>query len=162
MISYEKVRQALKTSTIVIIVLDILGIVFSLFGFAGMAFFYTQLKNPDFRSQFPAEDLANVEAAFSPFSIFIIVLNLIATIAIMVLCFKNLSKLKHSLPVSTLPYLLGIILSILSVIQMFATTFTTLGFVLNLAQLALYGFAFYKAKTLNDRKEDVDTDHAIL
>lgn len=37
MISYEKVRQALKTSTIAIIILNGLGVVLSLMGFAGFS-----------------------------------------------------------------------------------------------------------------------------
>lgn len=63
MISYEKVRQALKTSTIAIIILNAIGIVLSLIGFAGIFFLQSQLKDEAFRAQLTTEQLAQLRKA---------------------------------------------------------------------------------------------------
>lgn len=92
MISYEKVRQALKTSTIAIIILNGLGVVLSLMGFAGIFYLQSQLKNEAFRAQLTTEQLAQLQSSMTPFMIFLSVLNVLAIIAIIVFCAQNLSK----------------------------------------------------------------------
>ncbi|MGT2934505.1 hypothetical protein ACVR0P_01095 [Streptococcus castoreus] len=163
MISYEKVRQALKTSTIVIIILNAISIVLSLIGFAGIFFLQSQLKNETFRSQFTTEQLAQLEASLSPFMIFISVLNLIAIVVILVFCAQNLSNLKKKLVINYVPYILGLVLCIVGLATSLflapkTASSSSLIFtvVLTLAQAALYGFAFYKAKTLNEKESDND------
>ncbi|MCB2832811.1 hypothetical protein [Streptococcus dysgalactiae] len=162
MISYEKVRQALKTSTIAIIILNGLGVVLSLMGFAGIFYLQSQLKNEEFRSQFTAEQLAQMQSTMTPFMIFLSVLNVLAIITIIVFCAQNLSKLKQGLTVSYIPYILGLILSVTGLVSQFTTSLSMVGTILILAQAALYGFAFYKAKTLNEKDTDIDQDQTIL
>lgn len=163
MISYEKVRQALKTSTIAIIILNGLGVVLSLMGFAGIFYLQSQLKNEAFRNlQLTTEQLAQLQSSMTPFMIFLSVLNVLAIIAIIVFCAQNLSKLKQGLTVSYIPYILGLILSVIGLVSQFTTTMSMVGTILILAQAALYGFAFYKAKTLNDKDTDTDQDQSIL
>lgn len=162
MISYEKVRQALKTSTIAIIILNGLGVVLSLMGFAGIFYLQSQLKNEAFRAQLTTEQLAQLQSSMTPFMIFLSVLNILAIIAIIIFCTQNLSKLKQGLTVSYIPYILGLILSVIGLVSQFTTTLSMVGIILILAQAALYGFAFYKAKTLNDKDTDTDQDQSIL
>lgn len=162
MISYEKVRQALKTSTIAIIILNGLGVVLSLIGFAGIFYLQSQLKNEEFSSQFTAEQLAQMQSTMTPFMIFLSVLNVLAIIAIIVFCAQNLSKLKQGLTVSYIPYILGLILSVTGLVSQFTTSLSMVGTILILAQAALCGFAFYKAKTLNEKDTDIDQDQTIL
>lgn len=157
MISYEKVRQALKTSTIAIIILNGLGVVLSLMGFAGIFYLQSQLKNEAFRAQLTTEQLAQLQSSMTPFMIFLSVLNVLA---IIVFCAQNLSKLKQGLTVSYIPYILGLILSVIGLVNQFTTTMSMVGTILILIQAALYGFAFYKAKTLNEKGDD--TDQAML
>ncbi|HEQ9659575.1 TPA: hypothetical protein ACJ63G_000168 [Streptococcus pyogenes] len=162
MISYEKVRQALKTSTIAIIILNGLGVVLSLMGFAGIFYLQSQLKDEAFRAQLTTEQLAQLQSSMTPFMIFLSVLNILAIIAIIIFCTQNLSKLKQGLTVSYIPYILGLILSVIGLVSQFTTTLSMVGTSLILAQAALYGFAFYKAKTLNDKDTDTDQDQSIL
>ncbi|MDV5973517.1 hypothetical protein FMV2238Y02_08510 [Streptococcus canis] len=162
MISYEKVRQALKTSTVAIIILNAIGIILSLIGFAGIFFLQNQLKNEEFRAQLTTEQLAQLQSSMTPFMIFLSVLNVLAIVAIIIFCAQNLSKLKQGLTVSYVPYILGLILVVVSLVSQFSTAFSVIGLVLTLAQAALYGFAFYKAKTLNEKDNDTDQDQTIL
>ena len=94
--------------------------------------------------------------------IFLSVLNVLAIIAIIIFCAQNLSKLKQGLTVSYVPYILGLILVVVSLVSQFSTAFSVIALVLTLAQAALYGFAFYKAKTLNEKDNDTDQDQTIL
>lgn len=162
MISYEKVRQALKTSTVAIIILNAIGIILSLVGFAGIFFLQNQLKNEEFRAQLTTEQLAQLQSSMTPFMIFLSVLNVLAIIAIIIFCAQNLSKLKQGLTVSYVPYILGLILVVISLVSQFSTAFSVIALVLTLAQAALYSFAFYKAKTLNEKDNDTDQDQTIL
>ncbi|HEQ0654539.1 TPA: hypothetical protein VD030_002145, partial [Streptococcus pyogenes] len=68
--------------------------------------------------------------------------------------------LKQGLTVSYIPYILGLILSVIGLVNQFTTTLSMVGTILILIQAALYGFAFYKAKTLNEKGDD--TDQAML
>lgn len=96
----------------------------------------------------------------TPFMLFLAVLNVLAIIAIIVFCVQNLSKLKQGLTVSYVPYILGLTLSVIGLVNQFTTTMSMVGTILILIQAALYGFAFYKAKTLNEKGDD--TDQAML
>lgn len=158
MISYEKVRQALRTSTIVIIILNIIGVLLSVIGFVAVLYVSTQFDNEEFRATLPPEQLSNLENGIllGPFAIFIFVLSFIVLITIVGLSFRNLSKIKQQLPVSLVPYILGIVYCTFNFVNQFFSEYSLWAVIILLAQLALYGFALYKAKVLNDGQKQND------
>lgn len=154
MISYEQVRQALRTSTITIIIINAISMVITLFGLAGIFFLKSQLDKPEFRAQFSAEQLRLFEVGISPFTIFMSVISLGLVVLTTVLCGFNLSKIKQGTTVSYVPYIIGIVLYLISIISQLFSQIELVSMAIVLAELALYGFAFYKAKTLNEKDKD--------
>lgn len=151
MISYEKVRQSLKTLNIFIIVLNTIITIFSVIGLVSIILF---LGNDEFKAAMPADKLAIMEQAMTPFAIFISALAILLTIAIIVLTFMNQKKIKSDQEISILPYLLGFGLVVVNLISILLSQPTILSIVIQLVFLALYYFAFSKAKTLNDKENE--------
>lgn len=153
MISYEKVRQSLKTLNMTVIVLNIIGLVFSVIGFVSL---YFAFNNEDIKATLPPEQLDILKESLSPFNIFMIVLSLGLTIAIIVLALQNRSKIAQDLEINYMPYFLGLGSILLSIVQMFLSQFSLISFAINLALASLYFFSYLKAKTLNEKEDIID------
>ncbi|MGT2809057.1 hypothetical protein DIX60_08660 [Streptococcus iniae] len=153
MISYEKVRQSLKTLNMTVIVLNIIGLVFSVIGIASL---YFTLNNEQFKATIPPEQLDVLKQSLSPFNIFMMVISLGLTIAIIVLAFQNRSKIAQDLEINYMPYFLGLGSILLSIVQMFLNQFSLISFAINLALASLYFFSYLKAKTLNEKEDIID------
>lgn len=91
MISYEKVRQSLKTLNILIIVLNAILVVFSVFGLISLSLI---MNNDHLISQIGADQAAVLEQAVTPFSLFISIIAIALMIAIIVYTVINQSKIK--------------------------------------------------------------------
>ncbi|KHD46305.1 hypothetical protein ACVRZD_04260 [Streptococcus hongkongensis] len=155
MISYEKVRQSLKTLNIFIIVLNTILAILSVIGLVLMILF---LGNDEFKSSIPTEKLAVIEQAMSPFAIFISVLSILLTIGIIVFCILNHKKIKNRLEISLLPYLLGFGLVTVNLISILTAQPSIVAIVIQIIFLTLYYFAFSKAKTLNNKETDDNSE----
>ncbi len=151
MISYEKVRQSLKTLNIFIIVLNTIITIFSVIGLSSIILF---LRNDEFKAAMPADQLSIMEQTMTPFAIFISALAIILTIVIIVLAFLNQKKIKTNQKVSILPYLLGFGLVMVNLVSILLSQPTIISIVIQLIFLALYYFAFSKAKTLNNKEDE--------
>lgn len=151
MISYEKVRQSLKTLNMTIIVLNIIGLIFSIIG---IAFIYITLNNAQVKASMPAEQLTVLKQSFSPFNIFMMVISIGLAIAIISLAIMNHSKIAKELDISYMPYFLGLASCLIALVQMFLEEFNFFTFVIEIILVALYYFSYRKAKTLNE-KEDI-------
>lgn len=103
MISYEKVRQSLKTLNIVIIVLNSLLAVFSIFGIVSILLV---MNNEKAVAAMGSEAAAILEQSMTPFSLFVSAVAIALTIAIIVFTVINQSKLKQNQELSYLPYFL--------------------------------------------------------
>ncbi|CAM4074189.1 hypothetical protein AT575_00705 [Streptococcus penaeicida] len=155
MISYEKVRQSLKTLNIVIIVLNSLLTIVSAFGLVSLLLI---VNNKEVMDQLGSEQGAVMQEAVTPFSLFISAVGLALMVAIIVLTIMNQSKIKKALEVSYMPYYLGFALSLLNIISTLLTTPSVLGAVIQLLFLSLYFFAYQKARTLNHKDQDLEQE----
>ncbi|MGT2751674.1 hypothetical protein [Streptococcus porcinus] len=149
MISYEKVRQSLKTLNILIIVLNAILVVFSVFGLISLLLI---LNNDQLISQMSADQAATLEQAVTPFSLFISIIAIALMTAIIIYTVINQSKIKKLLEVNYLPYYLGFGLCAVNIISTLLTAPNIIGIIIQLLFLTLYYFAFKKAKTLNEKE----------
>ncbi|GAA5349468.1 hypothetical protein [Streptococcus uberis] len=152
MISYEKVRQSLKTLNIVIIVLNSLLAVFSIFGIVSILLV---MNNEKAVAAMGSEAAAILEQSMTPFSLFVSAVAIALTIAIIVFTVINQSKLKQNQELSYLPYFLGFGIVALNVITQLLTAPSLLAILIQVAFLALYFFAFKKAKSLNEKEQNI-------
>ncbi|MGT2924896.1 hypothetical protein ACVR0O_06865 [Streptococcus caviae] len=160
MVSYEKVRQALKTSTIAVAVLSILNIIGAILGLINVFSVLRAFKNGTIdKYNLSAEQLESLKQTISSTGIMIVIVSLIVHITITVFCFINLSKLKQEQSVSSIPYYLGIAVSTLNIIlniiyfSMF-NKFSVYAFLIQAAYIVLYFYAIQKARTLAGKEEE--------
>ncbi|MGT2933803.1 hypothetical protein [Streptococcus catagoni] len=153
MVSYEKVRQSLRTLNIVIIVLNAILAVLSIIGLVSIALV---MNNEEAKAALDSATMASLEQLMTPFSIFISALSLSLTIAILVTTVMNQSKIKTKQEISYLPYYLGFALVTVNIITQLLSAPNIIGIAIQLAFLALYYFPYSKAKILNNKEEDLE------
>ncbi|WP_159564751.1 hypothetical protein [Streptococcus halichoeri] len=156
MISYEKVRQSFRSLNLVIITLESIFTALTFLGLISIIFLKTSGELDT--SQMSAEQVAAIQQSTSPFTIFITVVSLALMIAIIVFAARNLSRLKKNSELIYLPYYLGFGLVAINLISTLASgqafkPAALIGYLIQLAFVALYYFSYSKAKTLNHKPE---------
>ncbi len=155
MISYEKVRQSLKTTNLVIILLNAIITIFAL---AGIVMIAAILGNESLTSEMDANSLEILKMSVTPFSLFISGLAIALNIAIILLLIKNQKRITTHQSINLLPYYLGfglIVLNIVSNVLAQKSGSLIWALVIQFIFLALYYFAFTKAKTLNNQEAEI-------
>ncbi|AXQ77949.1 hypothetical protein DDV21_002115 [Streptococcus chenjunshii] len=150
MISYEKVRQTLRTLNITVLVLEFISVLLGILSFIGIFTLRANLENEEVTSAYTAEQLEALRASITPFAIFISVVTFVISVAIIVLVFRNLSKQKDGEEISYIPYFLGMGVTVFNIIYSFTSGFNIWGLLIQGIFLALYVYAFVEARTLNE------------
>ncbi|WP_057491288.1 hypothetical protein [Streptococcus orisasini] len=155
MVSYEKVRQSLKTSTIVIAVLNILSIILGLMGILSALSLRRAFQDGTINKfHLSANQLTAIKQSITSTAIMITIVALIVDITIVAFCFINLSKLKQEQTVSLIPYYLGIALSTANIAYIIIfNQIALIPLLIQAAYIVLYFYAIQKAKTLSEKEE---------
>lgn len=163
MISYEKVRQSLKTVTTVLAILNVLGAILQVLGIVGLVWGYQSLNNPEsvklLAEQGIDPEMLKAEL-LSPFIIFNFVLFLSLNMAVAILSFLNNGKIdrQQDLELSYLPYLLAAITTVLSIgstlLNGVFEPMILVGLGLNVLLLLLPFFGYKHTKTLKEKTEN--------
>lgn len=156
MVSYEKVRQSLKSSTIAIAVLNILGLILGLLGILSVLSARRAMQNGTIdQYKLSAEQLAALKQSITSTAVMITVVTLIINITIIVFCFINLSKLRQKQSVSSIPYYLGIALSTFNIVYfVIFNQLSVIPLLIQAAYIVLYFYAVQKARTLAEQEEE--------
>lgn len=152
MVSYEKIRQSLRSWTLFIAWVNVL---------AGLAKIFPIIIFFALLNQFIT--IADTSQAIGAVW-FIIILSvaLIANIAIAFLAFKNLPKIKEDAP-SLTPYRLGLVYTVVCNVVgiiVLSNGFLVTTLLLSVVFPALYGYVYAKARQLLDKDEE-ENDEAI-
>ena len=158
MVSYEKIRQSLRSWTLFIAWVNVLAALSKVWSVISH---YIVVNNLDkFKEQLDAEKFRILEASTYVGIVIIAVIALVDNIIVAVLAFKNLSKIKDDAP-SLSPYRIALIYTVVYNLVSFAfaiylgATLSPFSIVLPLVFLALYGYVYNKAAQLLD-KDDAD------
>lgn len=163
MISYEKVKKGLQSANLTILILKCCSIIFTIIGTMMTFMASKQLNDPTLQKQYSSEQLDAIKKAsqITPFDWFTTAVLLVLSIVIIVYCFKNRGYLKNNQRISTLPYILGIVSVIASVLLTFLnyvskeiqiTSFTIISAAIPaLIMLALYIYSYLQSSKLNNR-----------
>ena len=157
MISYEKVRQSLRSWTLIIAWLNVVAIPVKCFSI--FSFFLLRNNLDTLKTTYNAETYKAVVASTHIGNFLLIILGIIANVLISFLAFKNLAKIKEDTP-TQLPYLIGIgytiIANLISIVlnSSLGVTLSIYSFLTPLVFLALYGYAYYQANKLLDKDEE--------
>ncbi|MBJ8350046.1 hypothetical protein [Streptococcus zalophi] len=154
--SMTKIRQAIRTSTITIIAINIFSIVLSLFSIWSI---YFSLNNID---QIAANDpvLADtIKKSATPLFFVQIIVGLIILIVISFLCFQNLKYLKQEKMVKKLPYYIGIGFYLFNIAtslfyMITAGQLSIFSLAIQIILISLYSFTLYKTSELEDNKKE--------
>ena len=158
MVPYEKTRQSLRSWTLFIAWVNVLGAgakVVSIISHFILVNNLDQLK-----AQLDAESCQAIEISAHFGNVILYVAALIVNILVAVLAFKNLAKIKDDAP-SLSPYRIALIYTVVCNLVSFAftiylgATLSPFSIVLPLVFLALYGYVYNKAAQLLD-KDDAD------
>ncbi|AND78622.1 hypothetical protein [Streptococcus pantholopis] len=150
MISYEKVRQNLRSLNITVLVLEFFSAILGILGFIGIYTISANLDNEELTSVYSAEQIELLRASVTPFAIFLSVVSFAISVAIIVLVFMNLSKLKKGEELSYIPYFLGLGLAAFNILYSFTSGFNIWTLLIQGAIAVLFAFTFVKARTLNE------------
>lgn len=160
MVSYEKIRQSLRSWTLFIAWVNVLAALSKVWSVISH---YIVVNNLDkFKEQLDAEKFRILEASTYVGIIIIAVIALVVNIIVAVLAFKNLSKIKDNAP-SLSPYRIALIYTVVYNLASFALSvylnipLSPFNIVLPLVFLGLYAYVYNKAAQLLD-KEDDETD----
>ena len=160
MVSYEKIRQSLRSWTLFIAWVNVLAALSKVWSVISH---YIVVNNLDkFKEQLDAEKFRILEASTYVGIVIIAVIALVVNIIIAVLAFKNLSKIKDNAP-SLSPYRIALIYTVVYNLASFALSvylnipLSPFNIVLPLVFLGLYAYVYNKAAQLLD-KEDDETD----
>ena len=143
MVSYEKIRQSLRSWTLFIAWVNVLAALSKVWSIIS---YYVKV----------------LEATTNVGNVIIAVIALVVNIIVAVLAFKNLSKIKDNAP-SLSPYRIALIYTVVYNLASFALTvylnipLSPFNIVLPLVFLGLYSYVYNKAAQLLD-KEDDETD----
>ncbi|MEX2784018.1 hypothetical protein AB3331_02330 [Streptococcus sp. H49] len=150
MISYEKVRQNLRSLNITVLVWEFLSVILGILGFIGIYTINANLNNEELTSVYSDEQIELLRASVTPFAIFLSVVSFAISVAIIVLVFMNLSKLKKGEELSYIPYFLGLGLAAFNILYSFTGGFNIWTLLIQGAIAVLFAFTFVKARTLNE------------
>lgn len=160
MVSYEKIRQSLRSWTLFIAWVNVLAALSKVWSVISH---YIVVNNLDkFKEQIDAEKFRILEASTYVGIVIIAVIALVVNIIVAVLAFKNLSKIKDDAP-SLSPYRIALIYTVVYNLASFALSvylnipLSPFNIVLPLVFLGLYAYVYNKAAQLLD-KEDDETD----
>lgn len=160
MVSYEKIRQSLRSWTLFIAWVNVLAALSKVWSVISH---YIVVNNLDkFKEQLDAEKFRILEASTNVGIVIIVVIALVVNIIVAVLSFKNLSKIKDNAP-SLSPYRIALIYTVVYNLASFALSvylnipLSPFNIVLPLVFLGLYAYVYNKAAQLLD-KEDDETD----
>lgn len=160
MVSYEKIRQSLRSWTLFIAWVNVLAALSKVWSVISH---YIVVNNLDkFKEQLDAEKFRILEASTNIGVVIIAVIALVVNIIVAVLAFKNLSKIKDNAP-SLSPYRIALIYTVVYNLASFALSvylnipLSPFNIVLPLIFLGLYAYVYNKAAQLLD-KEDDETD----
>lgn len=160
MVSYEKIRQSLRSWTLFIAWVNVLAALSKVWSVISH---YIVVNNLDkFKEQLDAEKFRILEASTYVGIVIIAVIALVVNIIVAVLAFKNLSKIKDNAP-SLSPYRIALIYTVVYNLASFALSvylnisLSPFNIVLPLVFLGLYAYVYNKAAQLLD-KEDDETD----
>ena len=160
MVSYEKIRQSLRSWTLFIAWVNVLAALSKVWSVISH---YIVVNNLDkFKEQLDAEKFRILEASTNVGISIIAVIALVVNIIVAVLAFKNLSKIKDNAP-SLSPYCIALIYTVVYNLASFALSvylnipLSPFNIVLPLVFLGLYAYVYNKAAQLLD-KEDDETD----
>lgn len=160
MVSYEKIRQSLRSWTLFIAWVNVLAALSKVWSVISH---YIVVNNLDkFKEQLDAEKFRILEASTNVGIVIIAVIALVVNIIVAVLAFKNLSKIKDNAP-SLSPYCIALIYTVVYNLASFALSvylnipLSPFNIVLPLVFLGLYAYVYNKAAQLLDKKDD-ETD----
>lgn len=160
MVSYEKIRQSLRSWTLFIAWVNVLAALSKVWSVISH---YIVVNNLDkFKEQLDAEKFRILEASTYVGIVIIAVIALVVNIIVAVLSFKNLSKIKDNAP-SLSPYRIALIYTVVYNLASFALSvylnipLSPFNIVFPLVFLGLYAYVYNKAAQLLD-KEDDETD----
>ena len=160
MVSYEKIRQSLRSWTLFIAWVNVLAALSKVWSVISH---YIVVNNLDkFKEQLDAEKFRILEASTNVGIVIIAIIALVINIIVAVLAFKNLSKIKDNAP-SLSPYRIALIYTVVYNLASFALSvylnipLSPFNIVLPLVFLGLYAYVYNKAAQLLD-KEDDETD----
>ncbi|MCO4480694.1 hypothetical protein Si129_01383 [Streptococcus infantarius subsp. infantarius] len=160
MVSYEKIRQSLRSWTLFIAWVNVLAALSKVWSVISH---YIVVNNLDkFKEQLDAEKFRILEASTNVGIVIIAVIALVINIIVAVLAFKNLLKIKDNAP-SLSPYRIALIYTVVYNLSSFALSvylnipLSPFNIVLPLVFLGLYAYVYNKAAQLLD-KEDDETD----
>ncbi|RCW17126.1 hypothetical protein CAC02_04885 [Streptococcus gallolyticus] len=163
MVSYEKIRQSLRSWTLFIAWINALAVLGKVFAIISYVMLANNLNT--FKEVYDAETYQTIAATTNIWNLIIIIVALIANIAIAFLAFKNLSKIKEDAP-SLTPYRLGLIYTVVYNVAgiilavVLGSTLSVTTFLLPVIFLALYGYVYAKAGQLLDKDEE-ENDEAV-
>ena len=158
MVSYEKIRQSLRSWTLFIAWVNVLGAVAKVVSIISHFILVNNLDQ--LKAQLDAESYQAIEISSHFGNVILYVAALIVNILVAVLAFKNLAKIKDDAP-SLSPYRIALIYTVVYNLVSFAfaiylgATLSPFSIVLPLVFLALYGYVYSKAAQLLD-KDDAD------
>lgn len=161
MISYEKVRQSLRSTTFGLAIYHLLGLVLTLIVFAfGIWFALTHKEElAQITAEMPQAEATPLSAFMGLYSI----LSLIVSIALMILHFSNVKKLDQKIVPSPLAYYLGLGHTIFGIILSFiaAPTYSNsniasslIGNAIPTIALIAYAYATYKYNIYRHKDDD--------
>ncbi|MFC3928573.1 hypothetical protein ACVR05_01635 [Streptococcus caprae] len=163
MISYEKVRQSLRSTTIGIIIVSIIEVIIYGFVLGGLVLTQAMLTNDEYRAQLDAQlasqgiSSSDVAATITPLDMALLAFFALISLVITIFAIINLSRLKHGRAIIMVPYYLGVAFAgygIISGLLKFALVTVAIQALI----LALFIYALLQARKLLE-VEATDNDN---
>lgn len=161
MVSYEKIRQSLRSWTLFIAWVNVLAALAKVYSVISH---FVLVNNLDkLKEQLNAETYKIVEASANIGNVIIAIIALVVNIVVAVLAFKNLAKIKDNAP-SLSPYRIALIYTVVYNLASFAfaiylgATLSPFSLILPLVFLVLYGYVYNKAAQLLDKDNADDSE----
>ncbi|SDP04407.1 hypothetical protein SAMN05216347_104148 [Streptococcus equinus] len=161
MVSYEKIRQSLRSWTLFIAWVNVLAALSKVWSVISH---FVLVNNLDkLKEQLDAEKFRILEASTNVGIVIIAVIALVINIIVAVLAFKNLSKIKDNAP-SLSPYRIALIYTVVYNLASFALSvylnipLSPFSLILPLVFLVLYGYVYNKAAQLLDKDNADDSE----
>ncbi|MGT2960827.1 hypothetical protein [Streptococcus caballi] len=154
MVSYEKIRQSLRSFTVLLQVIYFLTAIFGVLSVIGVFLLKANINSEAYTSQYSSQQLEILRQSITPFAIFLLCVSLAASILIIVFNFINLSKIKKKDEISYLPFYLGAVLALINIVSNLLTAKAqAIGLLIQIAILAINFYAFTRAKMLNEHDD---------
>lgn len=157
--SMTKIRQAIRTSTITIIVINIFSIILSLFSIWSIYFSLNNIEQIATNDPVLAD---TIKKSATPLFFVQIIVGLIILILISFLCFQNLKYLKQEEMVKKLPYYIGIGFYLFNIAtslfyMITAGQLSMFSLIIQFVLISLYSFTLYKTSELEDNNKQEQT-----